>query len=210
MADVHDEVDFQGIGNMHMTRAVQRGFSIIELSVALTIAGVLLALGAPAMSGYLQNARLGSMAQGVYTGLQAARVEAVKRNAPVEFVLTDSSLETATADTVVLNNTGHNWVVRARPSASDPYSAVEKKSNNANDVGGVVVTATAPQVVFNSLGGSGTGGATTIALTNPALGLCLPGGPVRCWNVVVQAGGQVRLCSPDNTLASSDTRACPP
>jgi len=191
-------------------RVRQRGFSIIELSVALTIAGVLLALGAPAMSGYLQNARLGSMAQGIYSGLQSARVEAVKRNAPVEFVLTDSSLETATADTVVLNTTGHNWVVRARRSASDPYAPVEKKGNNAGDVGGVVVTATSPQVVFNSLGGSGTGAATTIALTNPALGLCLPAGPVRCWNVVVQAGGQVRLCSPDNTLAASDSRACPP
>lgn len=189
-----------------MSRVGQRGFSIIELSVALTIAGILLALGAPAFSGYLQNARLGTMAQGVYTGLQLARVEAVKRNQAVEFVLTNSSLETATADTVVPATAGRNWVVRQRASASQPWALVEQKSSNANETGGVVVAATASQFAFDSLGGSV---AATVTLTNPALGLCLPAGPVRCWTVAVAAGGQVRLCNPDATLAASDTRACP-
>jgi type IV fimbrial biogenesis protein FimT len=84
---------------------LQRGFSIIELSVALTIAGVLLALGAPAMSGYLQNARLGTAAQSIYGGLQMARTEAVKRNQQVEFVLTNSALESTSADAVSLDLT---------------------------------------------------------------------------------------------------------
>lgn len=193
-----------------MTRSAALGFSIIELSVALTIAGILLALGAPAMSGYYQNARLGAMAQGIYGGLQTARAEAVKRNQQVEFVLTNSSLETATADTVVPDATGRNWFVRQRASASAAYSAVEKKANNANDVGGVTVAGTTNTFVFNSLGGSAAGVATSIALTNPTLGLCAPAGPVRCWTVAVAAGGQVRLCNPDNTLAASDSRACPP
>jgi type IV fimbrial biogenesis protein FimT len=184
------------------------GFSIIELSVALTIACVLLALGAPAFSGYLQNARLGSMAQSIYSGLQTARAEAVRRNTNAEFVLTNSSLETSTADTVALNPSGPNWVVRQRDSASNPYSLVEWKSTNSNDVGGVTVAASGPQFTFNSLGGSTAGVSTGIALTNPALGVCAPGGPVRCWNVVVAPGGQIRLCSPDNTLAPSDSRAC--
>ena len=65
----------------------QEGFSIIELSVALTVVAVLLTLGVPSLSGYIQNARLGSAAKSFYTGLQTARAEAVKRNAEVEFVI---------------------------------------------------------------------------------------------------------------------------
>ena len=187
-----------------MTSRPQRGFSIIELSVAMTIAGVLLALGAPAMSGYLQNARLGTAAQSIYGGLQTARAEAVKRNQAVEFVLTSSALESTTADSVVLDAAGKNWVVRQRASASAPYALVEQKAAG-QDLGGVAVAADAPSVVFNSLG---AGGPITIALTNPVLGTCAPTGPVRCWNVVVAPGGQVRLCNPDTSLAAGDTRRC--
>ncbi|MCY7301145.1 MAG: GspH/FimT family pseudopilin [Ilumatobacteraceae bacterium] len=201
-----DTLGDEEVGHLRMSRLGQDGFSIIELSVALTIMGLLLSLGAPAFSGYLQNARLGTMAQGIYTGMQLARAEAVKRNQAVEFVLTSSSLETATADTAVPDAAGRNWVVRQRASASQPYALVEQKSTNTNDAGGVIVAATTSQIVFDSLGGSF---AATVTLTNPALGLCLPAGPVRCWTVAVAAGGQVRLCNPDATLASSDTRACP-
>jgi type IV fimbrial biogenesis protein FimT len=183
----------------------QRGFSIIELSVAMTIAGVLLALGAPAMSGYLQNARLGSAAQSIYVGLQTARAEAVKRNQDVEFALTNSALESTTADSIVPDSTGRSWVVRQRASSAAAYSLVEQKAAG-QDLGGVTVAAGAPTVVFNSLGGSAV--VTTISLTNPVLGLCAPAGPVRCWNVVVAPGGQVRLCNPDTSLASSDSRHC--
>jgi type IV fimbrial biogenesis protein FimT len=194
---------------MHLSgRTGSAGFSIIELSVALTIACVLLALGAPALSGYLQNAKLGALAQSIYSGLQTARTEAVKRNQNVEFVLTNSSLETSNVNTVVLDATGRNWVVRAWDSAASTYRPVEQKSTNSSDVGGVVVAASGPQFIFNSLGGSTAGVSMGIALTNPALGTCAPGGPVRCWNDVVAPGGQIRQCSPDNTLAPSDSRAC--
>jgi type IV fimbrial biogenesis protein FimT len=207
MADLRDAVDSQEVGDVLVNSRSQRGFSIIELSVAMTIAVILLSLGAPAMSSYLQNARLGTQAQGLYGGLQTARAEAVKRNQDVEFVLTNSPLESTTADTITADGTGRNWVVRQRASASAPYVLVEQKAA-ATDIGGVAVAASAPVIVFNSLGGSNAGGPVTIALTNPTLGACAPAGPVRCWSIVVAAGGQVRLCNPDTSLASTDSRAC--
>ena len=145
------------------------GFTLIEMAVALSIACILLALGAPAFSGYLQNARLGAMAQSIYGGLQTARAEAVKRNQPlgVEFVLTSSSMEAATADTIVPDATGKNWVVRQHLLATDPYSLVEMKSSNTNDVGGVSVAASSPSFIFNNFGGSTAGAATGIALDQP-------------------------------------------
>lgn len=188
-----------------------RGFTLVEMAVSLSIACILLALGAPSISGYLQNARLGSMAQHIYGGLQTARAEAVKRNQNVEFVLTSSALSTTSFDAVVPNTTGRNWVVLVPASPSASAVLVEEKSSNDGDVGGVALAATGPSgasITFNSLGGTTSGGTSTIALTNPALGLCTPAGPVRCWSVVVTAGGQARICSPDPTLSPSDSRAC--
>ena len=77
-----------------------RGFTLIELAVALTIAGVLLALGAPAFGTFLQNARLGTRAKSFYTGIQLARSEAIRLNLPVEFVLTDTPVSTANFENV--------------------------------------------------------------------------------------------------------------
>ena len=192
-------------------RARVSGFTIIELSVALTIAGILLALGAPAFSGYLQNARLGTMAQSMYSGLQTARAEAVKRNRNVEFVLTGSSFESSTADSITPDVAGRNWVVREKEPASSAYSLVEWKPSNGSEAGSVAIAASQATFSFDSLGSIGAGaGGIGIALTNPAMGACLPSGPVRCWNVVVRPGGQIRLCSPDTTLDASDSRRCPP
>ena len=194
---------------MLVIRRQAAGFSLIELLIAMTIAGILLAFGAPAMSGYIQNARLGAMAQSIYSGLQMARTEAVRRNQSVEFVLSNSPLDTTTVDAVSQDASGRNWVVRyMQPPPISTYQGIEKKATNSGDAGGVVVAATAPLFVFNGLGGSNVPG--TIALTNPVVGLCSPAGSVRCWSVVVGAGGQIRLCTPDASLAVSDTRYCPP
>lgn len=186
----------------------QEGFSIIELSVALTVVAVLLTLGVPSLSGYIQNARLGSAAKSFYTGLQTARAEAVKRNAEVEFVMTNTAVASGIENALVADARGRNWVVRARPSASAPYELIEAKSILEGGGAAVTVAASAAQVSFNALGGSFTGVGQTIVLENPAMGQCVPLGPVRCWNVVVSPGGQVRLCNPDPAASGSDTRKC--
>jgi type IV fimbrial biogenesis protein FimT len=188
----------------------QEGFSIIELSVALTVVAVLLTLGVPSLSGYIQNARLGAAAKSFYTGLQIARAEAVKRNAEVEFVMTDTAVASGIENALVADAQGRNWVVRARASASAPYELIEAKSifEGGGASPAVTVAASAALVSFNALGGTLNGGGQSIVLENPAMGLCVPLGPVRCWNVVVSPGGQVRLCNPDPAASASDTRKC--
>lgn len=193
-----------------LSGACQEGFSIIELTVALTVVAVLLALGMPTLSGYIQNARLGGAAKSFYSGLQIARAEAIKRNAQVEFVMTSTAVASGIENALVADAQGRNWVVRARASASAPYELIEAKSilEGGGAAPAVTVAASAALVSFNSLGGTLTGVGQTIALENPAMGLCTPLGPVRCWNVVVAPGGQVRLCNPDPAASASDTRKC--
>lgn len=197
-------------GPAQVEHSVQRGFSIIELSVALSVVGVLLALGMPSLSGYVQNARLGSAAKSFYTGVQLARTQAIQRNGPVEFVMTSDAVASGVENSLSVDPLGANWVVRARASASSPYQLIEAKPmlEGGGAAPSITVAASAGLVTFNSLGGSATGLGETIVLQNPPMGLCVPLGSVRCWNVVVSPGGQVRLCNPDPAASAGDTRKC--
>ncbi len=59
------------------------GFTLIELIVTVTIAGVLMSLAAPSFSNFVKNNRLSSQANAIMADLAFARSEAVKRGAPV-------------------------------------------------------------------------------------------------------------------------------
>ncbi|MEP7300987.1 MAG: GspH/FimT family pseudopilin [Caldimonas sp.] len=192
-----------------LKRPAQGGFSLIELATAITILAILMMLSMPSISEYLQNARLGAAAQSFYSGLNLARSEAIRRNGPVEFAMTSTPIAAGVENTLTPDTSGKNWVVRRRPSASDPYDSPPIDSKTALEGGGstpnVTVTATEAIVTFDSLGNAVTG-IGTIALKNPAAGLCVPAGPVRCWDVRVAPGGQVHLCDPAASLG--DSRAC--
>jgi type IV fimbrial biogenesis protein FimT len=188
------------------------GFTIIEVFVALTIAGVLLALGAPAFGTFLQNARLGTRAKSFYTGIQLARTEAVRLNLPVEFVLTDTPINTANLENVAASSpAGRNWLVRYQATAaSGPYTLVEAKSAlEGGDMSNLQVLATNDGIVFNGMGGTTSGNPEQLDISKPVIvpdDQCAPLGAMRCWRIVVTAGGQVRLCDP--TVAAGDSRAC--
>jgi type IV fimbrial biogenesis protein FimT len=63
------------------------GFSLIEIAIALAIVSVLVVLSTPAITDFLVNSRIRSSAEAIANGLRQARMEAVKRNTAVQFVL---------------------------------------------------------------------------------------------------------------------------
>ena len=67
--------------------ALQGGFNLIEVLVTLTVLGLLITLGAPSLSEWLQNQRIRSAAEAIVNGMQVARGEAIKRNLAVQMVL---------------------------------------------------------------------------------------------------------------------------
>jgi len=110
----------------------QRGFTLVELLVGLTLLAVLLGLGVPAMGTYLQNSKLASAAASYYSGLQIARTEAIRRNVRTEFVLTDTPVSTANlANVAGADISGRNWLVRAASGAA--FVAVEAKAGAEGD-----------------------------------------------------------------------------
>lgn len=199
-----------------------QGFTLVELMVGLTIVGIVIAMGMPGFTTYLQGSKLANSAYSYLSGIQRARAEAIRLNRPVQFILTADPISVGIQNTAALNPNGQSWVVRyLDPTGlTPPYTLVEAKSaqEGAYSSAGVssvlvVGTATLPAVfdgsiTFNGFGAtSPTGAAYQLDLSNPNGGACAPAGPMRCPRVRVTAGGQVSVCDP-TIVAVGDSRAC--
>lgn len=68
-----------------------KGFSLIEVIVAVAIMGVLLALGVPQLATYSRNVKIRAAAESFLAAAQTARSEAVRLNSRVELILTNSA-----------------------------------------------------------------------------------------------------------------------
>lgn len=195
---------------------IERGVTLIELMVGLAIFAFLLMIGAPSFATWIQNGQIRTSTEAIQNGIQTARAEAVRRNMPVRFQLTDT-LTSACA----LSTSGSNWVVSldsavgacdaapsadlAAPTAPRVIQVRAGSEGSAN----AVVAADQSSIVFNGLGRVTPvpGGNININITNPSGGTCAAAtGPMRCMRVVVSAAGQIRLCDP--RFASTDAQGC--
>lgn len=77
----------------HPGRAPQRGLTLIELMVALTIAALLALAAAPNLGDYIANSRLREGSHLLLTETLAAQSEAVKRNAVVRLSTSGSQIQ---------------------------------------------------------------------------------------------------------------------
>jgi len=68
---------------MRAMRNRVRGITLLELMVALSVAAVILAIGAPSFAEFRRNNRLTSAGNDFLAAIQVARTEAIKRQQPV-------------------------------------------------------------------------------------------------------------------------------
>jgi type IV fimbrial biogenesis protein FimT len=183
----------------------QSGFSLVELLVAIVILGILMAVAAPALSSWVQNAQIRATADSIQNGLQLARGEAVRLNSQMRFQLT-----TSIDNTCALSTTNSNWVVSqldptglcaSQPAytgaAGDPL--IVQVRSSAEGSGSSIDAAGQSTITFNGLGRTTdivAPAKVSIAITNPVGGACMPTGPMKCLNVMVTSAGQIRMCDP--------------
>jgi len=186
---------------------------MIELMIGLVIVGILLGIGAPALSVWIKNGQISATADAIQNGLQLARSEAVHRNGMVRFQLT-----TTVNNACALSTTNSNWVV----SQNDPTGAcgtppsdtvapfIVQVRPSSEGSGSATDSAGQSLVCFNGLGRQSSDPtcpaptSVTFSITNPAGGTCRSaGGVMNCLNVVVSSAGQIRMCDPSLSHATN-------
>ncbi len=170
------------------------GFTLVEMMIALTVVGILLVLGVPAMRGVVENTRIRATSESLKYGLDLARNEAVRLNQEMEFAATDEG-----------------WVVRV-PTADD--SAPLLHSGTGRESGSEVALTFTPtdarRVTFDSFGralaanrADASAPVTSIDVES-VNGTTLTG--YRPMRVQVLTGGAARLCDP--AVDATDPRVC--
>jgi len=180
-------------------RPTQEGFTLVELMVAVSILGVLVALALPAYRDMVQNSMIRGAAESIQTGLQQARIEAIRRNARVQFVMPIA--------------TNSAWTIGCVTVAADCPALITERKNSEGSSSAVTVTRTpaaATTVVFDGLGAvlasppALTVPFTRLVVDNPNLAAA----DSRELRIDLQSGGNVRICDPNLPSTGTDPRRC--
>lgn len=193
----------------------QRGFSLIELMVALVILVLLVLAAVPSIGTWLDNTRIRNQADSIMGGLQAARAEAVRTNQSVSFWLVGStSAPGALDDTCALSSTSASWVVSVASPAT--HCATWQTTSPAKIFASRAMGGDNARVAVDAKQSDGTTAGTTVTFNGfgrvansaPIAKIDLGGtGSVRSLRVVVSPTGSVGMCDPAVT-SSTDPRKC--
>lgn len=194
------------------------GFSLVELMVTIAIVAILAMLGVPTLTSYLQNQKLRGTVENFLSGIQLAHSEAVKQNQDIDFVFTNDDPIGVDKVNATPTVNGKNWQVRTTTAGNLKYieGKLGAEGTGTSSTGTSPITVSSNGVTnirFNGLGQMK--GQTTpllIQFSNPNGGDCASaGGPMRCLNILVSPGGQIKLCDPAlsaTQIAAKDSRAC--
>jgi type IV fimbrial biogenesis protein FimT len=191
--------------------------SLIEVSVTLALAALMLFAVVPEVSSMVANHRVRGNVESVQQGLQRARNEALRRNQEVSFWLVTANASGNLDNSCALSASGSAWVV----SRNDPSGKCAAASSEITD----------PLLIEKSVGGSGAGVALAALQTDGAtaanrvvfdgfgrvasadaiaridLDNASSGNDFRPLRLQVTRGGGVRLCEP-RVSATGDPRRC--
>jgi type IV fimbrial biogenesis protein FimT len=202
----------------------QSGVTLVELMIGLVIMALLIMIGLPNMSIWLNNSQIRTTGETLLAGLMLARTEAVKRNQIVRFQMV-SDLTSG----CVISTGGRSWVVSlddptgtcdaapGEPAPGDPPPRIlQARSGDEGTARAVPAATPAAVAYFNGLGRltspGGVANMTRVDISNPTGGACEnpdgSGGPMRCLRINISIGGEAKMCDPAVTNVT-DPRICP-
>lgn len=186
------------------------GFTIIELMVTITLLGILFGLGLPSFTAWIRNSQIRTVSEALQNGVRTAQAEAVRRNRQV--VLSFTNATPALNATAVAN--GKNWSLQTVPSLGDTAGEYLQGGALADVASAVTITGGTTAICFNANGrlttnaSPGAPGASCSAATT-TFNVTQPNAD-RNLRVIVQVGGQLRMCDPNRpTLSSTSPDGCP-
>jgi type IV fimbrial biogenesis protein FimT len=196
----------------------QRGITMVEIMVSIAIVSLVLGIGIPNFTSWLQNTQVRATAESVLAGLQLARAEAVRQNTKARFQLTGGNAGMA------------SWAVSTGrldrtdcPSGTDLFpcpiqtgsaraggqtgrigvtTAALSSTNYASAIAAGTGMGSNPTVIFDAFGrtDSTVTNITRIDVTSAAYS------GARRMVITISDSGMARLCDP--ALSASNSRGC--
>lgn len=184
-----------------------RGATLLELMVTVSIVAILMAVAMPSMQVWIQRNSVSSAAEVLQNGLRRAESEAIRRNVPVEFLLT-SDIPSSTATSITAAANAGNWAIRVVDSANSykPTAGGYVAGFYLKDISSAVAVSGPASVIFSGMArvldntGTPVSGYQVYRLSRS--------GADKAYCVFVSQGGGIKMCDPDQ--ASGTPRACQP
>ncbi len=173
----------------------QRGISLIEVMVAVTILVIITLFSIPLFTTWNANVRIRSAAESLQNGMRLAQATALSTNSTATLRLTDDATPTAGSGAAP---TGVNWVlldaagaaIQVKGSESVTGVTMQIVSNGNEDFDG--------EIVYLNLGQNNLAVSTEFEFNAT--------GADRRLHVIATPGGRVRMCDPERI--SGDSQAC--
>lgn len=191
----------------------QHGFNLIEAIVTLAVLGILIAAAAPSVADWMRSTSVRNLAETTQTGLQKARMEAMRRNQIVTFWMVSA---TGTPDdNCALSASSGAWVVSlddpsgecaSAPSATDAPRIVETYGPGPTVSGITVSGLDADNAAATSVSFNGYGQAVRTGKPLRNIDISHSDASARRLRLQIASGGGIRMC--DRDVTSPDPRAC--
>lgn len=172
--------------------SAQHGATLIEMLIGIAILAILMMVGLPSYTAWMQNTQIRNATESVLNGMQLARNEAVRRNINVQLALGAQS----------------SWTISV-PSTAEQIQSRTYGAGSTN-VTVAVLPANATKITFSSLGRVVANADASAIITQLDFNVptaILAETASRNLRIVVTAGGNVRMCDPTVT-ADTDPRLC--
>jgi type IV fimbrial biogenesis protein FimT len=99
-----------------------RGFTLVELMVTIAVAAVLLAIAVPSFRSIILSNRLTTAANNIVDSIHEARLDAIKRNVPVQFCSNSASKNTGDTLGTKCGTSGGAVIVAVGSTVAAPIS----------------------------------------------------------------------------------------
>lgn len=205
---------------LHLHKRAARGFTLLEIMITLAIMGIVLAIGIPSMSTFIDAKRLVGATEQVYEHIQQARLESIARSVP--FYANFNADGSATWQYGISATNNCDLTQTANTGASACVMVVDDGDGSVHGIGGVNDTGDLMLTRFTSTDYTGItmaidfGGATQIGFDNlrgtvqggAGGDVTLTSAEGKQLKVKVGALGQLRICSPDGSVPGYSTASC--
>jgi len=182
----------------------KKGFTLIELMIAIAILGILMALGAPAMMQYLRNAKIRALAVEMKESLEQTKLEAIRRNNTASVSIYGSSGNSSNQNMLITVD-GNSISTRTGTKGEAGLKIYKSVTARGSDTYTELTS-----LKYESMSFSGNGrisGTPFDLLITGSNGYSECNDDNACFKVVVSAGGSIRMCN-KNLLKSNHAQGC--